>query len=99
MMAPSIHRVRELTISYRSRRVSLPISHSRTLSTPRNVAALAGSLLANAAVEKCLTLHVNTQHALIGFHVLSVGTLNACLVHPTSLIQAALWASLGSCGR
>ena len=53
-----------------------------TVTGPREAARLAAAILADADVEKVLALHLNTKHRLIGVHVVSVGTLNASLVHP-----------------
>ena len=36
-----------------------------------------------------LALHLNTKHRLIGVHVVSVGTLDASLVHPRDVFKAA----------
>lgn len=37
-----------------------------------------------------IALHVNTKQKLIGVHVVSIGTLNASLVHPREVFKAAL---------
>ena len=60
-----------------------------TLSSPRDAARLAGDILAGADVERVLALHLNTKHRLIGVHVVSVGTLDASLVHPREVFKAA----------
>ncbi len=88
-MSPAVQRVRELVVSYRPIRLSLPIPVTGRLSTPRDAAVLAGALLADATVEKCLALHVNVKHGLIGVHVVSVGTLDGSLVHPRDVFKAA----------
>ena len=88
-MTPAVQRVRELVVSYRPIRLSLPVPVTGRLSTPRDAAVLAGAMLADATVEKCLALHVNVKHGLIGVHVVSVGTLDASLVHPRDVFKAA----------
>ncbi len=88
-MTPAVQRVRELVVSYRPIRLSLPVPVTGRLSTPRDAAVLAGAMLADATVEKCLALHVNTKHGLIGVHVVSVGTLDGSLVHPRDVFKAA----------
>lgn len=40
-------------------------------------------------VEHVLALHFDTKHRLIGVHVVSVGTLDASLVHPREVFKAA----------
>ena len=87
-MTPAIQRVRELVVSYRPFRCQLPVEG--TVSGPRDAAKLAGALLAGADVERVLALHFNVKHRLIGVHVVSVGTLDASLVHPRDVFKAAV---------
>lgn len=82
-----VARVRELEIRYRTLRGTLPTSGR--VSTPADAARLASTLLAGSTVEKVLALHVTTKHELIGVHVVSVGTLDASLVHPRDVFKAA----------
>ena len=56
---------------------------------PRDAAKLASAVLADSDVERVLALHFNTKHRLIGVHVVSVGTLDASLVHPREVFKAA----------
>ncbi len=84
---PSVQRVRELVVSYRPFRYQLPVNG--TASCPREAARLAATILADTTVEKVLALHFNTKHRLIGIHIVSVGTLDASLVHPRDVFQAA----------
>ncbi len=86
-MTPAIRRVRELVVSYKPLRVPLPVSG--TASGPREAARLAAAVLADTTVEQVLALHFNTKHNLIGVHVVSVGTLDASLVHPREVFKAA----------
>ena len=85
--APTVQRVRELVVSYRPFRCQLPVEG--TVSGPRDAAKLAGAILADADVERVLAPHFNTKHRLIGVHVVSVGTLDASLVHPREVYKAA----------
>ena len=89
-MTPAVQRVRELVVSYKPIRLSLPVPVTGRLSTPRDAAVLAGAMLADAHVEKVLALHLNTKHGLIGVHVVSVGTLDGSLVHPRDVFKAAV---------
>ena len=93
-MTPAVQRVRELVVSYRPLRVPLPVSG--TLNRPQDVAHLAGVILAGADVEKVLTLHLNVKHGLIGVHIVSVGTLDASLVHPREVFKAAFLTNAAS---
>lgn len=84
---PTIHRFRELTVRYKPRRLPLPVSGQ--LKSPRASASLAAAVLADATVEQVIALHLDTKHHLIGVHVVSVGTLDASLVHPREVFKAA----------
>ena len=84
---PSVQRVRELLISYRPFRVTMPVEG--ILSNPRDAARLAAAVLADADVERVIALHLNVKHRLIGVHVVSAGTLDASLVHPREVFKAA----------
>ena len=84
---PSVQRVRELLISYRPLRVTMPVEG--ILSNPRDAARLAAAVLADADVERVIALHLNVKHRLIGVHVVSAGTLDASLVHPREVFKAA----------
>ena len=86
-MPPAIRRVRELVVSYKPLRVPLPVTG--TVSGPREAARLAAAVLADATVEQVLALHFDTKHTLIGIHIVSVGTLDASLVHPRDVFKAA----------
>ena len=69
---PAVQRVRELVVSYRPFRRTLPVEGSVT--GPRDSAKLAAAILADADVERVLALHFTVKHRLIGVHVVSVGT-------------------------
>jgi DNA repair protein RadC len=85
----TVHRVRELVVSYTPIRLSLPVPVTGRLMTPRDAAVLASALLADATVEKVLALHLTTKHELIGVHVVSTGTLDSSIVHPRDVFKAA----------
>ena len=87
-MPPAIRRVRELVVSYKPLRVPLPVTG--TVSGPREAARLAAAVLAGTTVEQVLALHFDTKHTLIGIHIVSVGTLDASLVHPRDVYKAAV---------
>jgi len=86
-MGPAIRRVRELVVSYKPLRV--PLLVTGTASGPREAARLAAAVLADSTVEQVLALHFDTKHRLIGIHIVSVGTLDASLVHPRDVFKAA----------
>ena len=82
-----VARVRELEIRYKPVRVTLPVSGRVT--QPHDAALLASALLEDSTVERVLSLHFTSKHRLIGVHVVSVGTLDASLVHPRDVFKAA----------
>ena len=88
-MTSTVHRVRELVVTYKPITVSLPVGGTGRLSTPRDVAVLASALLADSPVEKVIALHLNAKHALIGVHVVSIGALDVSIVHPREVFKAA----------
>ena len=88
-MNPTVHRVRELVVSYTPVRLRLPVPMTGRLLTPRDAAVLASALLADATVEKVLALHLTTKHELIGVHVVSTGSLDSSIVHPRDVFKAA----------
>lgn len=60
------------------------------LSDPGTVAAFARQLLPDDSREHFGILMLNTQNALVAYHEVSVGTLNASLVHPREVFGPVL---------
>ena len=83
----TVTRVRELMVSYRPFRCQMPVEGS--VRGPQDAVRLASAILTGSDVERVLALHLNTKHRLIGVHVVSVGTLDASLVHPREVFKAA----------
>jgi DNA repair protein RadC len=52
-------------------------------------------LVVGDAREHFVTLLLDGRHRAVGFQVVSVGTANACLVHPREVFQAAI--AKGAC--
>lgn len=86
-MTGTVQGVRELDIRYKPFRLPMPVSGN--VGSPADAARLAAAVLADLTVEKVIALHLNTKQKLIGFHVVSMGTLNASLVHPREVFKAA----------
>jgi DNA repair protein RadC len=84
-----VNRVRELEVKYRNIRRTLPAPVGR-VNTPQDAVLLSAALLADSPVERVLALHLNVKHELIGVHRVSVGCLDAALVHPREVFQAAI---------
>jgi DNA repair protein RadC len=90
-MTGPIWGVRELDIRYKPLRLPMPVRSE--INGPQEAARLAAAVLADVTVEKVIALHLTTKHTLIGVHVVSVGTLNASLVHPRDVFKAAFLAN------
>lgn len=60
------------------------------LSDPATVAAFARQLLPDDSREHFGILMLNAQNGLVAYHEVSVGTLNASLVHPREVFGPAL---------
>jgi len=80
-----------------SRRASGPIQDQRpTISTPEDVVALCGPQLRGRDREHFWTLALNTKNRLLRIIEVSVGSLNASIVHPRELFKDAVRASAAS---
>jgi DNA repair protein RadC len=90
-VAPLVLRIRELEVRYRPNRLALAVSGP--VSHPKEAACLAHVILADAHVEKFIALHFNAKRSLIGYQVVSVGTLDATIVHPREVFKAAVLAN------
>ncbi len=79
-----------------SRRVSLPQQQRPVISTPEDVAALCEPRLRGRDREHFWTLALNTKNRLIKIIEVSVGSLNASIVHPRELFKDAVKVSAAS---
>ncbi len=80
-----------------SRRASSPTTDGRpTISTPEDVVAVCGNRLRGRDREHFWTLALNTKNRLIRIIEVSVGSLNASIVHPRELFKDAVRASAAS---
>ena len=82
-------RLRELQISYRSV-VGLPLGPRPQITTGSDVATLIAPLLAAKVVEHFGVLSLDTKRRVIGWDVVSIGTLDATLVHPREVYLTAV---------
>jgi DNA repair protein RadC len=85
-------KLRELTIKYAVRKSSdgQPVMIGNCLAAPRDAAAAFMSVLQDEPVEVFAMICVNTKHRAIAYHEVSRGTLDAALVHPREVFQAAI---------
>ena len=63
---------------------------------PDDVVALVGKRLTKEAREHFLVLILNARHECLGYEVVSVGSLNASIVHPREVFKPPLLASAAS---
>lgn len=63
---------------------------------PDDVVALVGKKLRTATREEFLILLLNARHEAIGRETVSVGSLNASIVHPREVFKPAIVASAAS---
>jgi DNA repair protein RadC len=68
----------------------------RAIRGPDDVAALVGKKLRKEAREHFLVLLLNARHEVLGKETVSVGSLNASIVHPREVFKPAITASAAS---
>ena len=86
--------VREARIVYRPTR--RPLRNLRTdvpIGTPRDVAAVLAPLVDESPQEVFAVLTLTTRHHPIRFYELTIGTLDASLVHPREVFRPAILAN------
>ena len=68
------------------------VEYSNTIKSPADVAALARDVLEmhEMAEENFIILCLNTKNKIAGVHTISIGSLNASIVHPREVFKAAL---------
>ncbi len=66
---------------------------TKTISSPRDAFEILMSEIGSADREIFLTLLLDTRHRVIGVHQVSVGSLNASVVHPRETFKAAMLAN------
>lgn len=66
------------------------------LSSPRGVFRFMQEFLADADREEFVVLCLNTRNDLLGYNVVSVGSVNASIVHPREVFKAAVLLNAAS---
>lgn len=80
-----------------SRRAAVRKAESRpTISTPEDVVELCGTRLRGRDREHFLTLALNTKNRLLRIIEVSIGSLNASIVHPRELFKESVRLSAAS---
>ena len=82
--------VRELTVSYRLRRIQRPAWSKSTLTTPHTLAAVLFSILGEEPIEVCGLLCLSTKLDILAYHELSRGSLDCSIIHPRDVFRTAL---------
>jgi DNA repair protein RadC len=92
-------RIRELHTTYRTRDVNVDGIIGRHISSPSTAAHVAAALpISTGRLEDCHVEHfgilaLNAKHRVIAFKVISIGTLDATVVHPRDVFRAAIDAN------
>jgi len=81
--------LRELQVSYRIP-PGAPDGPRPQILTPKDALAIVGPLLAGKVVEHFGVLSLDTRHRVIGWDVVSIGTLDADIVHPREVFLTAV---------
>ena len=68
----------------------------RSIRGPDDVVAVLGPKLRKESREHFLVLLLNARHEVIGKETVSIGTLNASIVHPREVFRPAILASAAS---
>ena len=71
-------------------------SEYQTASSPEAVAAILAAFLQDQDREQFSILMLNSKNHVVGYHVVTQGTLNASLVHPREVFKAAILAGSAS---
>jgi len=81
-----MHRVREIQVSYRATDIKIEDNKITRAECVRDIFAD----LENADREKFCVLHLTSRNRVIGFEVVSIGTLTESLVSPACVLKSAL---------
>lgn len=68
----------------------------KKVNAPATAAEVLHTYLADADREHFVVLLLDTQNRIIGIHTVSVGTLDASLVHPREVLKPAILANAAS---
>lgn len=66
---------------------------SRLVQAPGDAAEILRSAIGQADREHFVALHMDTRNRVTGVHVVSVGSLNASVVHPREVFKASILAN------
>jgi DNA repair protein RadC len=68
------------------------VEYSNTIKSPYDITKLAREVLEmdEMAEENFVIICLNTKNKIVGVHTISIGSLNASIVHPREVFKAAL---------
>ena len=75
------------------RESDIPFLERSFISSPDDAAALLAEYFRDKDREHFVILMLDTKNTVIGFHTVSVGTLDASLVHPREVFKPAILAN------
>ena len=82
--------VREASLKYVGDSVAV---ETKNITSPEAVASLFRNVIDIDPRERFAVMHLNGRNQCTGFNIVSIGTLNASLVHPREVFHAAILAS------
>lgn len=95
--------VRELQATYAPRQIDVAAPPNPKATTPKELAAIiaklptpSGAPIEDSLVEVFGVVLLSTKHRLNAYALLSVGTLDATIVHPRDVFRAAVLANAAS---
>lgn len=83
--------IREVTAKYTKKELDA-LKNAEYISSPEDVYELFKHLREETK-EHFIGLHLNTKHKIISFDTVSIGSLNASIVHPRELFKTAILAN------
>lgn len=71
---------------------------SKKMTTPEEIASLSliDKELINCDREKFIVLHLSTKNQLISYEIVSIGNLNATIIHPREVFKSAILSNASS---
>lgn len=76
----SLKMVKEGSVLYQQRKIT----------SPRDIAEIVGDFIEDSDREKCIAIYLNTKNEPTAIHTVSIGSLNASIVHPREVMKGAI---------
>jgi DNA repair protein RadC len=73
-----------------------PLSRKTKITSPNDVVSFFSAELSSQRVEKFIAVFLNTKNEMIAWEVISIGSLNASIVHPREVFNRAIKRSAAS---